>query len=207
MRARGRGPTLASPAIGAALGLCLAAAAAAQDVRPLHRWYEQGRYQPIVDFVTPDSEPPVLFIAALAHRRLHSGPGESELWARLSENPDKGWSAVGVSGERHLAGAFDEALAHAKKAVAAAPGAVESHLQLGFARSRLSQWRGAAAAFDGARNADPLFAYAYYYAGLMHHRANRPDLMAIRFEVFLRLAPRAPERPEVEQIMRTVRGR
>ena len=41
----------------------------------------------------------------------------------------------------------------------------------------------------------------------MHYRANRPDRMAIHFEQFLKLAPEAPERPEVLQIMRTVRGR
>jgi hypothetical protein len=49
-------------------------------------------------------------------------------------------------------------------------------------------------------------AYAHYYAGLMHYRAKQPDRMAIRFERFLQLAPDAPERPEVLQIMRTIRG-
>jgi hypothetical protein len=42
---------------------------------------------------------------------------------------------------------------------------------------------------------------------MMHYRANRHDLMAIRFEQFLKLAPEAPERPEVQSIMRTLRGR
>ena len=54
---------------------------------------------------------------------------------------------------------------------------------------------------------DPSFAHAYYYAGLSRYRANRPDLMAARFERFLKLAPDAPERTEVQQIMRTIRGR
>jgi hypothetical protein len=31
--------------------------------------------------------------------------------------------------------------------------------------------------------------------------------MANHFETFIRLAPNAPERPEVESILRTVRGR
>ena len=53
----------------------------------------------------------------------------------------------------------------------------------------------------------PTFAHAQYYAGLSHYRANRPDLMAARFERFLKLAPDAPERPEVQQIMKTIRGR
>jgi hypothetical protein len=41
----------------------------------------------------------------------------------------------------------------------------------------------------------------------MHYRAKRPDRMANHFEQFLKLAPEAPERPEVIQIMRTVRGK
>jgi hypothetical protein len=41
----------------------------------------------------------------------------------------------------------------------------------------------------------------------MEYRANHPDRMANHFEQFLKLAPDAPERPEVTQIMRTVRGR
>ena len=41
----------------------------------------------------------------------------------------------------------------------------------------------------------------------MHYRANRPDRMASRFEQFLKLAPEAPERPEVLSIMKTIRGR
>jgi len=47
-------------------------------------------------------------------------------------------------------------------------------------------------------------AYAHYYGGLMHYRANRPDRMANHFDYFLKLAPEAPERPEVMQIMKTI---
>mgnify|MGYP003346377957 CR=1 FL=1 len=47
----------------------------------------------------------------------------------------------------------------------------------------------------------------HYYGGLAHYRANRPDRMAIHFEQFLKAAPEAPERAEVTEIMRTVRGR
>jgi tetratricopeptide (TPR) repeat protein len=73
--------------------------------------------------------------------------------------------------------------------------------------AKRQDWRGAAEAFDRAGALSPGHAYAHYYGGLMHYRANRPDRMAIHFEQFLKLAPDAPERPEVTQIMRTVRGR
>ena len=73
--------------------------------------------------------------------------------------------------------------------------------------AKQQDWNEGAAAFDRAAELNPSMAYAHYYGGLMHYRANRPDRMANHFEQFLKLAPNAPERPEVLQIMRTVRGR
>jgi tetratricopeptide (TPR) repeat protein len=84
-------------------------------------------------------------------------------------------------------------------------GMAESQYQLGLVRARRQDWREAAEAFQRAAEVNPANAYAHYYGGLMHYRAGRPDRMAIHFEQFLRLAPDAPERPEVLQIMKTVR--
>ena len=79
--------------------------------------------------------------------------------------------------------------------------------QLGLVLARRQDWREASEAFDRASDLDPANAYAHYYGGLMHYRANRPDRMANHFEQFLKLAPEAPERPEVLSIMKTIRGR
>jgi tetratricopeptide (TPR) repeat protein len=65
----------------------------------------------------------------------------------------------------------------------------------------------AAAAFDQCISANPADAYTYYRAGLAYYEINRKDLMVTRFESFVRLAPDAPERPEVESILKTARGR
>ena len=83
----------------------------------------------------------------------------------------------------------------------------DAHFQLGLVLAKREDWRGAAEAFDRTTQLGPSMAYAHYYGGLMHYRAGRPDRMAIHFEQFLKLAPDAPERPEVLQIMKTVRGR
>ena len=88
-----------------------------------------------------------------------------------------------------------------------AGGLAEAQFQLGLVLAKRQDWGGAAEALDRAAELSPAFAYAHYYGGLMHYRAGRPDRMAIHFESFLKLAPEAPERPEVVQIMRTVRGR
>jgi len=50
-------------------------------------------------------------------------------------------------------------------------------------------------------------AYAHYEAGMAYYKAKRVDRMAVYFENFLKLAPNAPEKPAVQSIMRTVRGR
>ena len=68
-------------------------------------------------------------------------------------------------------------------------------------------WRAAADAFDRVTQADPRFAYGYYNGGLAYDRLNRTDLAIPRLEMFVRLAPDAPERPEVTSILQTVRAR
>ena len=50
-------------------------------------------------------------------------------------------------------------------------------------------------------------AYAHYHAGMNFYEAKQVAQMAVYFENFLKLAPNAPERPAVESIMRTIRGR
>ena len=88
-----------------------------------------------------------------------------------------------------------------------APDLPQPHFQLGLALARAQQWAEAAAAFDAASELQPNNAYAHYYGGMMHYRANRVDRMAVHFEQFLKLAPEAPERPEVVSIMRTLQAR
>jgi tetratricopeptide (TPR) repeat protein len=65
----------------------------------------------------------------------------------------------------------------------------------------------AAEAFVKATQASPSMAYAHYHAGMNFYEAKRIDQMAVYFENFLKLAPNAPERPAVESIMKTLRGR
>jgi tetratricopeptide (TPR) repeat protein len=65
---------------------------------------------------------------------------------------------------------------------------------------------GAAAEFQKASDIDPNWAYAHYYAGIAYSKIKRADLTASHFQAFLRLAPQAPERGEVQSILRTLGG-
>ena len=83
----------------------------------------------------------------------------------------------------------------------------EAHYQRGIVLMTRQDYGGALEAFTKATQLDQRFAAAYYYAGLAASRIKRIDLMANNFGTFLKLAPKAPERPEVESVLKTVRGR
>jgi tetratricopeptide (TPR) repeat protein len=117
------------------------------------------------------------------------------------------WSLVSRSAIALIDGDLDQSLQAADQAVAAAPDAFFPRYQRGLVAAERQDWPGAADAFERASEIDPVFAYAHYYAGLAYSRINRIDRTATHFEAFLKLAPMAPERPAVESIMRTLRGR
>ena len=47
--------------------------------------------------------------------------------------------------------------------------------------------------------------YAHYYAGLAYNALKRPDKMVESFQMFLKLAPNAPEADRVRSLLRSVR--
>ena len=102
---------------------------------------------------------------------------------------------------------FDEALGSADQAVRLAASLPEAHYQRGIVFMFRKEYGDALDAFTRATQLDPTFAAAYYYAGLASSRVKRIDLMASNFGMFIKLAPDAPERPEVESVLRAVRGR
>jgi tetratricopeptide (TPR) repeat protein len=188
--------------------LAAAAQAAAQDPNEIRRLFEAGQYTQVVEATPPEAEPVVVYTAAQSHQKLGADDPARELYRRLSERPEEDpWRFIGVSGLALLDGQSDAALEAANRAAALAGDLPEAHYQLGLVLARREDWDGAAGAFDRSAEFNPANAYAHYYGGLMHYRAGRTAEMAVHFEQFLKLAPEAPERPEVLQIMRTIRGR
>lgn len=196
----------------------LPTAARAQDATELRRLFEAEKNQQVVQGLTADTAPPAIFTAALSQEKLGDKDKAKEIYQRLVELPETdAWHFVGLSGqqlldsditnERDARRALDTALQLAMKATELSADLVEANFQLGLVMARTEDWNAAATAFDRASTLSPAYAYAHYYGGMAHYRAGRPDRMAIHFEAFLKLAPDAPERPEVTQIMRTVRGR
>jgi tetratricopeptide (TPR) repeat protein len=190
------------------VALLLPSAVFAQDTAEVRRMFEAGQYQQAIETAGSEASPEALYTAAQSHQKLGATTEARETYGQLAARPNAdAWHFVGLSGQQLLDNQTDAALESARAAVALAGRLPEVHYQIGLVLAKRQDWRGAAEAFDRAAELSPAHAYAHYYGGLMHYRAGRPDRMAIHFEQFLKLAPEAPERPEVLQIMRTVRGR
>jgi tetratricopeptide (TPR) repeat protein len=180
----------------------------AQSASQVQKLFEAGQYQRVVEAAQPGGDPAVLYTAAQSHQKLGENDQAIQTYGALASR-DEGdvWHFIGLSGQQLMQDDVEGALASARHAVEIDGGMAEAHYQLGLVLAKRQEWAPAAAEFDRVTEINPSNAYAHYYGGLMHYRANRPDRMANHFEQFLKLAPDAPERPEVMQIMKTVRGR
>src|SRR5215510_6454133 len=99
----------------------------------------------------------------------------------------------------------DEAtLEQARAAAGAYPASLFVQYELGLSYAVRNDFASAARIFDACIATAPTFAYAYYQSALAYQHLDRPDIMANRFDRFVRLAPNAPERPEVESVLRTI---
>jgi len=187
----------------------MAAAQAPADVRQL---FDSGRYQDVVkanDQATAENEQTsrVRYLTAQSYAKLNDGDAARRTYQRLAESGAGPWAAIGKSALQLMDKQLDQSLDSANQAVGAADSLPEAHYQRGIVLMSKMDYGEAAGAFTKATQLDPTFAGAHYYAGLANYRAKRIDLMTKSFENFVKLAPNAPERQEVESILRTVRGR
>lgn len=185
----------------------------AQSPADVRRLYEAGKYREVVEAAqTVDEEGAararVLYLAGQSYQKLDEIDKARSAYGRLADAGEEDpWRDIGRAALALLGKKTDMALETASSAVSLGPKLPEAHYQLGLAYSYKEDFAKAAASFEKAAQLDPAFGYAYYYAGLSFYKTKRIDLMAVHFEQFLKVAPDAPERPQVESIMRTVRGR
>jgi tetratricopeptide (TPR) repeat protein len=190
-----------------ALLLAVTIAHAAQDASP-QKLFESGKYQEAIDTVKKrsDASPEDVYVRALAHRKLNQNDDAKEAFGALAGR-DGAWKEIGNSGTAMIEGNMNNAAAAARKAVDADGNSSEARFQLGLVESARNNQQQAADAFAKAAELNPQMAYAHYEAGMAFYKAKKVDRMAVYFENFLKLAPNAPERPAVQSIMKTIRGR
>jgi tetratricopeptide (TPR) repeat protein len=172
--------------------------------------YEAGSFEQLVNSIASegDQAPPAsVYLAGQSYLRLSRRDEARAQFAKLSSGGDPTWSLVGESAAALLDGNNGLAIEKATQAVGMAPDQFHPNYQLGLAYSAAEQSERAAGALAKAAAIDPTFAYAHYYAGLAYSKLKQLDRMGTHLEYFLKLAPKAPERPAVEALMRSLRGR
>jgi len=185
------------------------AVAHTQEATP-QQLFESGKYQDAIDKIKslPDAPPDQIYLRALAHRKLTQNDEAKEVFGTLAAKEEgSAWREIGNSGKALADGDLDAAEAAAKKAVEIDGNLAEARYQLGLVALARNNQQQAAEAFAKAAELNPQMAYAHYEAGMAFYKIKRVDRMAVYFENFLKLAPDAPEKPAVQSIMRTVRGK
>jgi len=125
--------------------------------------------------------------------------------ADASSSPGLGAIQIGLArayiGQKQLdkAGA---ALAQAEKMKPADP---DVYYYRGMLDAHRQDYTAAARDMDKVTELDPKRAYAYYYAGIAYNQIKKPDKMVERFQVFLKLAPDAPEAAKVKALLRVIK--
>jgi tetratricopeptide (TPR) repeat protein len=186
----------------------LTVAVAASPQSAPQKLFESGKYQEAVDAVKArsDAPPDQLYLRALAHRKLNQNDEARQVFGALA-GASGAWKEIGNSGAALVNGNLDEADKAARRAVEIDGNSAQARYQLGVVASARNDPAQAADAFARAAQLDPQMAYAHYEAGMAFYKIKRVDQMAVYFENFLKLAPDAPEKPAVQSIMRTVRGK
>ena len=176
-----------------------------QSLHEARRWYDAGEYQRVVDAEGGTTDPRVLYLVAQSQQKLRRPDEARGTYEQLAARPDADpWRAVGRSAIALLSSNAAGAVQEADQAVARGGSIAEAHYQRGLALSARQEMAEAAAAFQKASDLDPSWSYAHYYAGIAFSKVRRADLTASHFQTFLKLAPQAPERGEVQSILRTL---
>lgn len=100
---------------------------------------------------------------------------------------------------------WDEVEAPAMAALATIPSQPTAAGALGEALVTLGRHDDAVARMSAVITADKAVAYAYYWRGHAYSRKKQADRMIADFEVFLKLAPDAPEAETVRQLLSALR--
>jgi tetratricopeptide (TPR) repeat protein len=175
----------------------------AQGLNDVRRLFDSGQYQQVISAAAED--PRVTFLRAQSYEKLQQSNEARQVYAQLAARPESdAWQGVGRSALALTSSDAAGALEASNQAVARDGALPEAYYQQGMALSANQDFGAAAVAFQKATELDPNWAYAHYSAGLAYSKVKRIDLTAQHFQAFLKLAPQAPERAQVQSILRTL---
>jgi tetratricopeptide (TPR) repeat protein len=185
------------------LAVAAASADAAEQSAQVQKLFQSGSYDEAVQ-AAQGGDPASIYLAGQSLMRLEQGDRASAEFGKLAA-AGGAWQLIGESGQAMAANDAARAVDTGRRAVAADGNNPFAHYQLGLAASKAGDFATASSAFDRAADLKSDFAYAHYYAGLAFQRQRQLPKAAQHFDAFLKLAPDAPERSAVQQIMRTLK--
>ena len=173
--------------------------------------YERGAFDEVVQRVNTEREagnddPVSAYLAGQALLKLDRNNDARAEFARLSNGNNQTWQAIGQSAIALLDNALDEANNEGRRARDLSGESGFAFYQLGLVLIKRGEFDEASQVLDRAAELMPGFAYAHYHAGVAHQRAKRFTKMAEQFQMFLQLAPDAPERRQVQLALNSLRG-
>ena len=144
-----------------------------------------------------------LGLTLLELERLEEAESEMDRAAQSGLPADE--AKVGLARVVMKAGNTERALALLNEAQKANSDNPEVYHYRGIAQASRQDFASAAADLEKALELDPSNAYSHYYAGMVYSRLKRTDKMINHFQMFLKLAPKAPEAPKVQSLLRSAR--
>lgn len=111
---------------------------------------------------------------------------------------------VGLAQALMMQDKLDDALAELDAAAKDASDNPALHRTRGMIALKREKHSDAAKHLARALELDPKDAYANYYYGMANSRLRRTDLMIKHFQIFLELAPNAPEAAKVRSLLRSL---
>jgi len=132
-------------------------------------------------------------------------PGQSEPPADPPRSPRPEEVQIGLARALMEQKELDRAAEALARAEQLNPQNADLYFYRGIYDAHRQDYAAAAADMDKAIELNPEKAYAYYYSGIAYNQIRKPDKMVQRFQMFLKLAPEAPEAAKVKTLLRAVR--
>jgi len=115
----------------------------------------------------------------------------------------RAWTYLGLA--RVKLNQPEDAMPALAKAVELDGKSAEAHFGKGLAHAHLDELDEAIAELETAVKLNASHAYAHYYLGLAFDKKGREDRALLHLERFLDLAPKAPEAPQVRELLSRLR--
>lgn len=126
--------------------------------------------------------------------------------AAQPDNPDAHFQlAVALFEQNKVADAAKELELAAPLAQGTEKQQADYYRYRGSVYAKQEKWTEAVQDLEKAVKLDPMQPYNHYYLGVAYSKTKRPDKMVEHLQMFLKLAPNAPEAPKCKALLQAVR--